>query len=192
MGRVRQAGLAVLIGVAAASGVVAADVPKPADWPMFGQNAANTATNVTEVAISPKTVSTLKTKWVFTTGGDVSARAAVVNHVAYFPDWGGNLWAVNANNGQLVWGHQLSDYISGPGTIHSRTSPAVANGIVYVGTQEGATLLAINAASGSLLWKTQLETLDPYAIVTCSPVVVGGVVYAGVASVADAGAEKPC
>ena len=41
-------------------------------------------------------VSTLKSKWIFTTGGDVSARAAVVNNVVYFPDWGGYIWAVYA------------------------------------------------------------------------------------------------
>ena len=78
------------------------------DWPMFGQNVANTANNTPK--ISATTVSSLQPKWVFTTKGDVSARAAVVNSVAYFPDWAGNLWAVNAVSGQLIWGHQLSDY----------------------------------------------------------------------------------
>src|SRR5262245_38739265 len=61
-----------------------------ADWPMFGQNLQNTAANGTN---SSKDVSQLKPKWTFTTGGDVSARAAVVNGVAYFPDWAGNLFA---------------------------------------------------------------------------------------------------
>src|SRR5437870_11884556 len=73
-----------------------------ADWPMFGQNTANTAHNPTETKISTGNVKQLKVKWTFTTGGDVSARAAVVNGVAYFPDWGGNLWAVNASNGSLI------------------------------------------------------------------------------------------
>src|SRR5215831_17518554 len=78
----------------------------PADWPMFGQNASNTAANAsTGNSMSAKNVSSLKVKWTFTTGGDVSARAAVVNGVVYFPDWGGNLWAVDANNGHLIWGH---------------------------------------------------------------------------------------
>jgi polyvinyl alcohol dehydrogenase (cytochrome) len=38
--------------------------------------------------MSPTTIGKLKPKWIFTTGGDVSARAAVVNGVVYFPDWG--------------------------------------------------------------------------------------------------------
>lgn len=154
------------------------------DWPMFGQNLSNTA-GTTAFGVTPANVGRLQTKWTFITGGDVSARAAVVKKVAYFPDWGGNLWAVNTKNGSKVWGVQLSDYFGTPaGSIHSRTTPAVADGVVYVGTQEGAWLLAIDARTGSLLWKTQLESLvnDFAALVTASPVVAGGMVYTGVAS----------
>jgi hypothetical protein len=42
--------------------------------------------------MSPTTIGNLKSKWIFTTRGDVSARAAVVNGLVYFPDWGGNIW----------------------------------------------------------------------------------------------------
>jgi polyvinyl alcohol dehydrogenase (cytochrome) len=162
------------------------------DWPMFGQNASNTA-STTSSGITQGNVARLLPKWTFTTGGDVSARAAVVNNVAYFPDWGGNLWAVNAQNGTMIWGHQLTDYWGPTETppapaVHSRTSPAVANGTVYVGTQEGAWLLAIDATTGTLIWKTPLEDpvndspFDPLALVTASPVVSGGLVYTGTAS----------
>lgn len=164
-------------------------VASAADWPMFGQNLQNTAANSSS---SGKDVSQLRPKWTFTTGGDVSARAAVVNGVAYFPDWGGNLWAVNAQNGTKVWGHQLSDY-GLPANTQSRTSVAVANGVAYVGTQEGAWLLAINAATGALIWRTQLESaaVDPLAIVTASPAVSGGLVYTGVASLQEGAAANP-
>ena len=149
-------------------------------WPMFGQNLRNTA-SVSDGAL--RDVGKLKLKWSFTTGGDVSARAAVVDGRAYFPDWGGNLWAVNVKNGTKAWGHQLSDY-GLPAATHSRTSPAVADGVVYVGTQEGAWLLAIDARSGDLLWKTQLElpANDPYAMITASPAVADGLLFTGVAS----------
>jgi polyvinyl alcohol dehydrogenase (cytochrome) len=157
-----------------------------ADWPMFGQNAANTANNPSETTISTANVSQLAPKWIFTTGGDVSARAAVVNGVAYFPDWGGNLWAVNAANGSLIWSRQLSDY-GLPANTRSRTTPAVDKGILYLGTQDGAWLLAINTTTGALVWKTQLESPanDPFAIISTSPVVVGGTVYTGIASLEE-------
>jgi polyvinyl alcohol dehydrogenase (cytochrome) len=176
-----------LLGLLAVTALMADSQPPSSDWPMFGQNLQNTATTA-ENSISAKTAGQLKMKWAFTTGGDVSARAAVVGGVAYFPDWAGNLYAINAGNGKLVWSHQLSDYgLTGSfnGVYHSRTTPAVVGGTVYVGTQEGGYLLAINAASGTLVWKTRMEPTDPYAIISTSPAVANGVVYTGVASIAE-------
>jgi polyvinyl alcohol dehydrogenase (cytochrome) len=172
---------------AAASAVAGA-----ADWPMFGQNLQNTAAVASN---SGKDVAQLAVKWKFTTQGDVSARAAVVNGVAYFPDWGGYLHAVNTTTGVAIWSKKLSDYALPalpaappgfpPSAYHSRTTPAVAGATVYLGTQEGAYLLSINATTGNLNWATPLEPGDPYAIVTTSPAVSNGVVYTGVASTAE-------
>jgi polyvinyl alcohol dehydrogenase (cytochrome) len=156
------------------------------DWPMFGQNLQNTA----NAKLGSKDISRLSLKWVFTTGGDVSARAAVVSDVAYFPDWGGNLWAVNAKTGRKVWGHKFTDF-GLSSTNQSRTTPAVANGVVYVGMQEGGWLLAIDAKTGKLIWKTQLEVADPFALVTTSPVVYDGRLYTGVASLQEGVAANP-
>jgi hypothetical protein len=42
------------------------------DWPMFGQNVCNTASQATAGAISPDTVGGLTIKWVFSASADVS------------------------------------------------------------------------------------------------------------------------
>jgi polyvinyl alcohol dehydrogenase (cytochrome) len=159
--------------------------PSPTDWPVFGQNAANSA-STTDTTISATNVQTLKPKWTFTTGGDVSARAAIVSGIAYFPDWGGNIWAVDVKTGKSIWSHQLSDYGLTAGTV-SRTSPTVANGIVYIGTQYTPTgqtgwLLAIDAATGHLWWKMQPDTSNPFPVITGSPTVSFGIVYVGMTS----------
>jgi polyvinyl alcohol dehydrogenase (cytochrome) len=159
------------------------------DWPMFGQNSANSGSTF-DFALWPFTVPKLALKWTFTTGGDVSARAAVVDGVAYFPDWGGNLTAVNANTGTAVWSHQLSDY-GLPAATHSRTTPAVVNGVLYTGTQEGGWLLAINARTGALIWKMQPETTGPFPVITTSPTVIAGTVYTALASVEEDVAVSP-
>jgi len=178
-------GLGGLLCLFAVSALMADSQPPRADWPMFGQNLQNTATT-SESTISAKNAAQLKMKWAFTTGGDVSARAAVVNGFAYFPDWKGNLYAVNAGSGKQVWSRQLIDYGLTSGA-RSRTTPAVVDGRLYIGTQPGAWLLAINAATGNLLWKSQLESNDPYAIISTSPAVRNGRVYTGVASLAEGG-----
>lgn len=160
-----------------------------AQWPTFGQNIANTADNANETTISPSTVATLAPRWRFSTGGDVSARAAVVGQALYVPDWAGNFYKLNADTGALNWSHQLSDYGLPAGTI-SRTSPALDGSTAYIGTQQGAYLLAIDAHSGNLKWKTQLDT-HPLAIDTGSPVVYNNTVFVGVASSEEAAAIDP-
>jgi outer membrane protein assembly factor BamB len=74
-----------------------------------------------------------------------------------------SLWAFD-QVGHLFWSHPLGG---------SHSSPAVANGVVYVGT-DGGTLRAYDALSGSPLW----ESPDLGAEVF-SPAVSDGVVYVG-------------
>lgn len=180
-----------LLAVAAALPASAAGPPNPyLQWPMFGQNYANTALAPTEAAISVHNVSTLMAKWVLTTNGDISARAAVVGGYAYVPDWAGYFYKVNASTGAVVWQKRLStDYGLASGTV-SRTSPAVQGSTVYIGTQTGAYILAINTTDGSLQWKTRLDG-HQLAIDTASPVVYNGVLYVGVASTEEGAAVNP-
>ncbi len=185
--------LCVMLGTATINPLLAQG---SADWPMFGNGVANTASASTPgKSMAPRQIAKLRPKWVFTTGGDVSARAAVVNGVTYFPDWAGNIWAVASESGKLLWSHQLSDYGLTAGTV-SRTSPAVANGLVYIGTQYvagGSTgwLLAINAKDGTLAWKVQPDTSNPFPVITASPTVTGGVVYVGMTSNEEFAAAFP-
>ncbi len=165
------------------------------DWPMFGQNVSNTASNTTPLfGMAPQYVTNLTPKWIFTTGGDVSARAAVVNGIVYFPDWGGNIWAVGAAAGHVLWSHQLSDYGLAPGTI-SRTAPAVVNGVLYIGTlyaNSGPTgwVLAINALTGALIWKVQPTTSNPFPQITGALTVAAGNVYVPMSSKEEAMASS--
>ncbi len=51
------------------------------------------------------------------------------------------------------------------------SSPAVANGVVYVGAQDGY-VYAVNAMTGELLWRVAAGTY-----VDASPVVVNGMLF---------------
>jgi len=179
--------------IVAASGVASfAAGDGPSQWTMFGQNLNNTA-SFSATDLSTSNVSALKPKWVFTTGGDVSARAAVAQGVAYFPDWSGHLYAVKSGSGKLVWSKDIASYWGAPaGSVVSRTSPFLdtKSKTLYVGTQSGAYLLAINADTGALRWRTKLDA-HPLAVDTQSPVVYDGSVYVGVASLEEAAAADP-
>jgi polyvinyl alcohol dehydrogenase (cytochrome) len=165
---------------------------------MFGNDVTNSATS-SDDGITTKNVAQLKPRWVATLGGDISARPAIVNKVAYVPDWAGNIWAINAVTGKTIWSHPLSYYGLAEGTV-SRTSPAVANGLVYIGTQYVASgptgwLLAIDAATGNKVWMVQPDTSNGFPVITASPTVANGMVIVGMTSneeFATASSAYPC
>ena len=156
------------------------------EWRLGGQNLNNTRYQATEKYLSPANVSKLSPKWVFTTGGDVSATPAVVDGAVYLPDWGGNLFKIDAETGEQIWSNSIAHYISDPSiqTAVSRTSPAVKGNKLIIGSQEGAFLMTINKNTGELIWKTKLDD-HPNAVITQSPTIYGNRIYVGVSSVEE-------
>ena len=157
------------------------------EWPVAGQNLGGTRNQPAEHLIGPSNVNTLTPKWVFTTGGDVSATPTVADDAVYFPDWAGNLYAVNKDTGQLIWSHKISDYDGISGAV-SRVSPVVSGDELILGDIEiikeahsGASLIAVDRRSGVLRWITKVDT-HLAAQITGSPVVFGDTVYSGVSS----------
>lgn len=148
----------------------AAAAPGGISWNSAGGDRQNTRYAASEAKISPTTVGGLRPKWVFTTGGDVSATPAVDGQRVYFPDWAGNLYAVDKATGGLAWQRKISDYTGIPGD-KARATPAFTDSTLVIGNQGpsggGGAVLAIDKASGALLWKTQLES-HPSAIITQS------------------------
>jgi len=133
---------------------------------------------------------------VFTTGGDISATPTVSDDAVYFPDWAGNLFAVQKDSGHLIWSHKISEYDGVEGAI-SRVSPAVDANHVIIGdildskqVHNGANVISVDRETGTVQWITQVET-HPAAIITGSPVVFDGVVYIGVSSSEETLALNP-
>jgi polyvinyl alcohol dehydrogenase (cytochrome) len=159
-----------------------------AHWRMGGQNLSNTRHASNGVQINPGNVGSLAVKWVFQTGGDVSATPSVDGESVYFPDWGGNLFSLDRGTGAANWSRQVSEY-TGVGGDFSRNTPAIHANMLILGGQggrmlQGATLFAVDKSTGDLIWSTQLDA-HPAAIVTQSPVVFGNKVYVGVASLEE-------
>ena len=152
----------------------------PADWRTAGHDLSNTRHQSGETALRPDNVSRLAPRWVFTTGGDVSATPAVADGFVYAPDFAGNLFKVDARTGQAAWTRRIGDYTGLPSSI-ARTTPAIGDGVLYLGTQDGAYLLAVSVATGDLVWKRQLDS-HPAASITQSAVVHGRRVYVGTSS----------
>jgi polyvinyl alcohol dehydrogenase (cytochrome) len=169
-----------------------------ARWRMAGHDVQDTRNQPLEWRIGPWNASRLATKWVLTTAGDVSATPSVVEDddrgrdlrrfrqrdhgsgkVVYFPDWGGKLWKVDADTGEVLWSRSIPDYNGIPGSL-SRTSPVVAGGMVYVGDLNG-NMMAVDTATGDLVWMTRVDP-HPAAIITASPIILNRTIYVDVSS----------
>jgi polyvinyl alcohol dehydrogenase (cytochrome) len=185
---------------------------------MSGQGITNWRYQPHEKTINADNAKSLSVKWAAQLAGEISATPAVVDGVAYVPDWGGKLNAVNTQTGQIIWQKSVKDLAgalyplvedSNPSSptyqtvipdtanpVVSRTSPAVSGNAVVIGTQtmrsaamgDGAELLAVNKTTGDLLWKTKLDD-HPLSVDTQSPTIYNGVIYVGVASIEENGVD---
>jgi len=189
LARAMRAGSLLGATLAATLGLVSTAGADNAPWPSAGQNLSNTRSSA-QTALGVGNAADLKVKWMYTTHGDVSATAAIVGGAAYFPDWGGYIHKVDVKTGARIWERKLSDYPGEPANARSRTGPAVVDGVVYIGDQNGGNLLALDARTGDLLWRTKINP-HPFAIITQSPIVHGGVVFVGAASLEEAVAANP-
>ncbi|WP_392543489.1 PQQ-binding-like beta-propeller repeat protein [Oryzobacter telluris] len=186
----RRAQLVVAVGAVGTLllGGQALAAPGGNGWTSAGGDRANTRFAANESKISAANVSGLVKKWEFTTGGDVSATPAVDGQRVYFPDWAGNLYAVNRATGKQVWRTSISAYTGLTGD-KARATPAVTDTALILGNQGpfggGGAVFAVDKNTGALLWKTQVES-HPAAIITQSATVFDGVVYIGTASQEEA------
>lgn len=103
-------------------------------------------------------------KWAFTRGGQFGSNsAAVANGIVYASGTSG-FAALKASSGKLLWSKSWI----------TSSSPAVVNGVVYVGSDDGK-VYALNASTGKTLWSFQAGI----QAIASSPAVVAGVVYVG-------------
>ena len=56
-------------------------------------------------------------QWAAALGGDISATPAVVDGVAYVPDWGGYLSAVDTTTGNVIWQKSVSTLAAAAGPM---------------------------------------------------------------------------
>src|SRR5580765_2043421 len=189
--------LVLAASIAAAAGVVriaAAHEDRDADdrhthhrgWPMIGHDPADTRNQPFERIIGPSNAHRLAVKWTAPTTGDVSATPAVADGAVYFGDFGGTLWKLNADTGEVIWSHLVTSYTGITGDL-ARTSPSLFKDILIVGDLKAPKLLGIDTKTGALRWMTDVHP-DPKGIMTGSPVLAGDTVFTGVSA---SGASGP-
>jgi outer membrane protein assembly factor BamB len=129
------------------------------NWSQLGFDANHDQWNPFENQLNTKTVKNLVVDWTYPAAGMPS----LVGETLFFGS-GNTAYAINAANGSLVWQYTTGGQIP-------NGSPAVANGIVYLGSGDYS-VYALNAADGSLAWHYSTGSY-----VVSQPVVANGIVY---------------
>ncbi|KAM0058795.1 putative alcohol dehydrogenase (cytochrome c) [Helianthus debilis subsp. tardiflorus] len=142
-------------------------------WLNHGGDLGNRRFAASEYLINPSTVRNLRLRWKFFTGRDISATPAVAGGIVYFPSWNGNMYAVNAFTGDLIWQQNIGQLTGLPGTgvsvnvSVSRTTPVVTRNLLIVGIYGPAIVIAVDRISGRLVWLTTIDP-RPLALITAS------------------------
>ena len=121
-------------------------------------------------------------RWKFQTGGRVRSSPAISNGLVYAGSYDGSVYAIDLNSGKQVWrydtqGKSLSASEFGFDRKSILSSPAVSDGVVFIGSRDSR-LYALDAATGTLKWKHAFADLT-WTI--SSPAVREGVAYTGTA-----------
>src|SRR4029453_4017498 len=164
---------------------------------------ANSRSAPLERTIGADNVNQLRPKWVATTTGDVSGTPAVVDGAVYFGDFGGTVWKLDADTGDVIWSVSVADYTGHSGD-YARTSPSLAGNTLVVGVIKGSlsatnpcgieatacpNMLGIDATTGELRWATRIHE-DPRAAMTGSPVLAGNRIITGISANGAGGATS--
>jgi outer membrane protein assembly factor BamB len=137
-------------------------------WSQFHFDASRSGLNPYENVISKRTVGRLRLAWHATGIEALGSSPAVAEGLTYITG-GGNLYALDALSGTLLW-----KYFGNDGTMQG--SPAVADGIVY-DQDGGGAIHAVNAKTGSLIWKERFFNTGG-----SSPAISNGVAYIAAAN----------
>jgi len=155
-----------LMLAAVATSALAQSQASPADWTQFHRDNMQ-RWNPYETVLDVNNVGGLQVKWKAPSNIGESlweSSPAVANGVVYFGADDGNLYALSASSGSLLWSYNTGHPVT--------SSPAVANGVVYFGSN--ASLYALNVTTGAKLW-----SYTTGGLVDSSPAVANGVVYIG-------------
>lgn len=179
----------VVGGLVSAPGAAAAAACAPAaaggDWRAPGQDLANTRSQPLETTLGPAQAATLEPAWTFQSSDVAGARASeftntpvVADGCVFVGSGAGEVFALNADSGQLVWFTKLP----GGGV---RSSLTVDGGRVYAavsqvgdGANAGPYAVALDQMTGAILWQTRYDR-QLGSVTTASPVVHRGVVLVG-------------
>jgi outer membrane protein assembly factor BamB len=171
-------------GPAHGSGACAASIVG-ADWALYGHDLSNTRASA-DTGIDSAKAQALTPKWVVNTAsiqgaGNINSTPTVSDGCVYFATDAGDVFALNADDGGVVW-HKK--YVVGQTRLGGVISSAVAidNGLALINVSDAGKpfITAVNKLTGTEVWRKVVDT-RPGSFINASPVPFNGMVFVGFA-----------
>ena len=152
------------------------------EWPFYSGTPDGHREQVEEKSIDTGNVSQLGVAWrtAAPDGGVIHSTPTVADGCVYTGTDLGNVHALNADTGEVVWSRSLGGSDEGSSTFQGAGivgAPAVARGLVYVGatTPDASVLSALDQATGEIVWQRVVDE-DEGGGLDSSPVPFKGMV----------------
>jgi polyvinyl alcohol dehydrogenase (cytochrome) len=155
--------------------------PEAGDWNGWGRDLESTRYQP-RPGLAAADVPRLKVKWAFVYPGVRNGQPTLVGDRVFLTSYGGKIYSLDAATGCVHWRHDV--------TAGVRTALVIAplaaapSGYAAVFGDTTATVHVLDAGSGKQLWATRIED-HARAVITGSPVVYRGRIYAPVSSIEE-------
>lgn len=147
-----------------------------ASWTMMGYDATNTYHQANETQLTVDNAKGLKEQWRRKVDGFPAGSPVIANGVVYITATGGT-FAVDLATGHQLWKQSA---------LATTSSPAFADGFLYVHAANGANLYKVDAKTGTTVWGPVPTYPDnPASDGTSSPIIAGDKVIVGHSTFAE-------
>ncbi|WP_265111611.1 PQQ-binding-like beta-propeller repeat protein [Halosolutus halophilus] len=108
--------------------------------------------------------------WLYDVDARLTAPPTVADATVYVPDWNGRIHALSVGDGSIRWSRRIAS----DGSTRTFAEPiAVNNGVLYLGSQSGATgVIALDAETGEQRWSRSTEAVTTGPVVADDFVVI--------------------
>jgi len=191
--RIRSLAFAVIISATAlgavsadAAGTCAEDHPGGGDWPTLNGSLDNSRNQTLEETIGAAEVATLAPAWSFSPqdiphDGGFQSTPVIAEGCVFMTNSSGHAYALNADNGELVWAKRYEETVQGVCCGGTMFAPAVVDGVMYINVshnpttatdEKGPYVLALDAHTGDIIWASDHVAFEDGAYTNSSAVYV--------------------
>jgi outer membrane protein assembly factor BamB len=121
--------------------------------------------------------------------GSFQTTPIVAEGCVYMTTGSGQIYALNADTGEVVWKGRFAETVSGVCCGSTLFAPTVKDGVLYqlvsrnsdtAGRGKGPYAIALNSQTGKEIWKSESVATEPGAYTNASTVLYDGLIFFGI------------